>query len=200
MLVILIIKSQQPFKTFQMKKTILAAVLMAVITFHAAAQKVFTKNGNISFFSTAPMENITADNNQVMSVLNTQTGDLQFSVLIKGFHFKKSLMEEHFNENYMESDKFPKSTFKGLITDVSKISFTKDGSYNVAVSGDLTIHGVTKKVTTPGTITVKSGNITASSKFNIRLADYNISIPGLVKDKIAETIEITVSCGYDQKM
>lgn len=200
MLVILIIKSQQPFKTFQMKKTILAAVLMAVITFHAAAQKVFTKNGNISFFSTAPMENITADNNQVMSVLNTQTGDLQFSVLIKGFHFKKSLMEEHFNENYMESDKFPKSTFKGLITDVSKISFTKDGSYNVAVSGDLTIHGVTKKVTTPGTITVKSGNITASSKFNIRLADYNISIPGLVKDKIAETIEITVSCSYDQKM
>lgn len=200
MLVILIIKSQQPFKTFQMKKTMLVAVLLAGFTIHAAAQKVFTKNGNISFFSTAPMENITADNNQVMSVLNTQTGDLQFSVLIKGFHFKKSLMEEHFNENYMESDKFPKSTFKGLITDVSKISFTKDGSYNVAVSGDLTIHGVTKKVTTPGTITVKSGNITASSKFNIRLADYNISIPGLVKDKIAETIEITVSCSYDQKM
>lgn len=183
-----------------MKKTILAAVLLAGITIQSAAQKVFTKNGNISFFSTAPMENITADNNQVMSVLNTQTGDLQFSVLIKGFHFKKSLMEEHFNENYMESDKFPKSTFKGMITDVSKISFTKDGNYNVAVSGDLTIHGVTKKVTTPGTVTIKSGNITATSKFNIKLADYNISIPGLVKDKIAETIEITVSCGYDQKM
>ena len=87
-----------------------------------------------------------------------------------------------------------------MITDVSKISFTKDGNYNVAVSGDLTIHGVTKKVTTPGTVTIKSGNITATSKFNIKLADYNISIPGLVKDKIAETIEITVSCGYDQKM
>lgn len=183
-----------------MKKTILAAVLLAGISIQAAAQKVFTKNGNISFFSTAPMENITADNNQVMSVLNTQTGDLQFSVIIKGFHFKKSLMEEHFNENYMESDKFPKSTFKGVITDISKISFTKDGNYNVAVSGDLTIHGVTKKVTTPGTITIKAGNITATSKFNIKLADYNINIPGLVKDKIAETIEITVSCGYDQKM
>lgn len=103
-----------------MKKIILIASILLACYIDAAAQKVFTKNGSISFFSTAPMENITADNNQVMSVLNTQNGDLQFSVLIKGFHFKKSLMEEHFNENYMESDKFPKASFKGNITDVSK--------------------------------------------------------------------------------
>mgnify|MGYP003522405369 FL=1 len=183
-----------------MKKIILIASILLACYIDAAAQKVFTKNGSISFFSTAPMENITADNNQVMSVLNTQNGDLQFSVLIKGFHFKKSLMEEHFNENYMESDKFPKASFIGNITDVSQINYSKDGNYSVAVTGDLTIHGITKKVTAPGTVTVKAGVVSATSKFNIRLSDYNISIPGLVKDKIAETIEISVSCGYDQKM
>ena len=109
-------------------------------------------------------------------------------------------MQEHFNENYMESDKYPKASFKGNITDLSKIDFTKDGKYGVNVSGDLTMHGVTKKVSAPGTVSVKSGKVAAESKFNLRLADYNISIPALVKDNIAEVIEITVSCGYDQKM
>ena len=135
-----------------------------------------------------------------MSVLNTQTGDMQFSVLIKSFHFEKALMEEHFNENYLESDKFPKATFKGVISDVSKISFTTDGMYSVSVSGDLTLHGVTKKISSTGTITVKGGKISADSKFNIKLADYNVSIPKLVKDNISETVEVKVAALYDQKM
>lgn len=183
-----------------MKKTILFAAILIIYCAEASAQKVYTKNGSISFFSTAAMENITADNTQVMSVLNTQTGELLFSVLIKGFHFKKSLMEEHFNENYMESDKYPKASFKGNITEAAKINYSKDGNYVVNVTGELTIHGVTKKVSAPGTLSVKSGLVSAISKFNIKLSDYNISIPAIVKDKIAETIDITVSCGYDQKM
>lgn len=166
----------------------------------ATAQKYYTKNGNISFFSKTSMEDIQADNNQVMSVINTATGDLQFSVLIKSFHFKKALMEEHFNENYMESNKFPKATFKGVIADVSKVSFDKDGSYNVPVNGELTIHGVTKKVTTTGTINVSGGKISATAKFPVKVADYNISIPKVVQNNISETIDVSVNCSFDQKM
>ena len=167
----------------------------------ADAQKVFTKNGKISFFSKTDMEDIAADNNQVMSVLNTQTGELQFSVLIKSFKFEKALMEEHFNENYMESNKFPKASFKGNIDDKSKVDFGKDGTYKVTISGDLNIHGVSKKVSAvPGTITVKDGKPTGTSKFNVKLADYEISVPSVVKKNIAETIDISVSCLYDQKM
>jgi len=183
-----------------MKRMFLSAAIIIAVSLSANAQKYYTKNGNISFFSKASLENIQADNNQVMSVLNTQTGDMQFSVLIKSFHFEKALMEEHFNENYLESDKFPKATFKGVISDVSKISFTTDGMYSVSVSGDLTLHGVTKKITSTGTITVKGGKISADSKFNIKLADYNVSIPKLVKDNIAESVEVKVVALYDQKM
>lgn len=146
------------------------------------------------------MENISADNNQVLSVLNIPTGDLQFSLLIKSFHFKKSLMETHFNEDYMESDKFPKASFKGKINNLSKVNFAADGTYSVEVSGDLTMHGITNKTTTSGTITVKSGVITAAANFKVKLADYKISIPKIVKDNIAEIVDVKVSCVYDQKM
>ncbi len=182
-----------------MKNTIIA-ILLFTTAGNVNAQKVFTKNGNISFFSKSPLENISAKNNQVMSVLNVQTGDMQFSVIIKNYHFEKSLMEEHFNENYLESNKFPKSTFKGKLSDLSKIDFTKDGTYNVVVNGDLNLHGVTKNIAAPGIIIVKNGLVSASSTFKIKLADYDISIPKLVKDNIAESIEISVNCSYDQKM
>ncbi len=183
-----------------MKKLIVATLFLSFITLSSSAQRYYTKNGSISFFSKASLENIEANNNQVMSVLNTQTGDLQFSVLIKSFHFEKALMEEHFNENYLESDKFPKSTFKGTIADVSKISFTTDGVYPVTVSGDLTLHGVTKKINATGNITVKAGKISADAKFLLKLADYNVSIPKLVKDNIAESVEVKVVSHFDQKM
>jgi hypothetical protein len=175
-------------------------ILICSMTIAATAQKYYTKNGNVSFFSKTNLENISADNNQVVSVLNSQTGELQFSIIIKNFHFKKALMEEHFNENYLESEKYPKATFKGSIADLSKVNFSTDGTYSISVTGDLTIHNITQKVTSAGTLTIKGGKINASSKFAGRPADYNIAIPKLVKDNIAETIEITVNCNYDQKM
>lgn len=181
-------------------KTLLSLAAFLLLSSQLFAQKSYTKNGSILFFSKSPLENIDSKNNQVMSVLNTQTGDIQFSVIIKAFHFKKALMEVHFNENYMESTKFPKATFKGAVTELSKISFAIDGSYTVSVSGDMTIHGVTKKITAPGLITVKNGVPSAASKFSVKLADYNITIPKLVKDNISEKIDITVACTYDQKM
>ena len=181
-----------------MKK--ISFIILCIISISAHAQKYYTKNGSVSFYSKATVEDIQATNNQALSVVNVATGDIQFSLLNTGFHFEKALMEEHFNEDYMESPKYPKSTFKGKITNLSEINFTKDGTYNTTVTGDLMIHGVTNKVTAGGTITIKNGAISASSKFNIKLADYKISIPSVVKNNIAETIAITVSCSFSSKM
>ena len=131
------------------------------------------------------MEDIKGDNNQVAGVLDISTGEMVFQALIKSFHFDRALMEEHFNENYMESDKIPKSSFKGKITNLSSVNFSKNGTYDVTVEGDLTIHDVTNKISTKGTIEVVSGGINANSKFNIVPEDYKISIPrcGKGKDK-----------------
>jgi polyisoprenoid-binding protein YceI len=155
-----------------------------------------TKNGFIGFFSHTPMEDVKGDNNQVASVLDISTGEFVFQVLVKSFHFNSALMEEHFNENYMESDKFPKSSFKGKITNLSSVDFKKNGTYEVTVEGDLTIHDVTNKISTKGTIEVVSDAINANSKFNIVPEDYKINIPGVVREKIAKNLEVTVTMKY----
>jgi YceI-like domain len=183
-----------------MKKNLFTVLTIIFFTTATQAQKLYTKNGLISFFSSTKMEDIKADNNQVLCLLNSQTGDLQFSVLNNGFHFRKALMEEHFNENYIESTKYPKSSFKGTVADISKVNFTQDGTYPVTVKGDLSMHGVTKNITAKGSVIIKVGKINVSSKFITRLADYNIAIPGAVKNNISENIEITVNCNLDSKM
>jgi hypothetical protein len=142
------------------------------------------------------MEDIKGDNNQVVGVLDISTGEMVFQALIKSFHFDRALMEEHFNENYMESDKIPKSVFKGKITNLSAVDFTKNGIYSVTVDGDLTIHDVTNKISTKGTIEVVSGGINANSKFNIVPEDYKIVIPGVVRDKFDKSLEVTVTMKY----
>ena len=108
-------------------------------------------------------------------------------------------MEEHYNEKYMESDKYPKITFKGKIKDLSKVNFSKDGVYQVIVDGDLSLHGVTKTISEPGTIEVKGSEINAKSNFSVVPEDYKIEIPGLVREKIAKTIPITVDMNYKPK-
>ncbi len=182
-----------------MKTLILIAVSFVAFMQATHAQTYLTKNGKISFFSKTPIEDIDAVNNQAVSVINSQTGSVAFSVFINGFLFKKALMQEHFNENYMESAKYPKATFSGKIDDLTKVNFTQDGTYAVSVTGDLTIHGVTKKVTTPATIGVKGQKITANSVFKVSPADYKISIPKIVENNISKTIEIKVDCKYDLK-
>jgi len=182
-----------------MKKIAAAGLLLFCFYLNGTAQLYFTKNGYISFFSSTVLEDIKADNNQVISIVNTATGDMQFSLLTNAFHFKKALMEEHFNEDYIESGKYPKSTFKGTISNLKDVNFGKDGVYNVTVSGSLSIHGVTKEVSVPGKLTVKAGNISATSAFKIKPKDYNIKIPSAVKNNIAETVELTVTCNYEKK-
>lgn len=177
-----------------MKKTILLLqVLVSTSLFvNAQTNKYFTRTAHIDFYSHTPMEDIKAENNQVSAILDITSGEFAFTCLIKSFEFPKALMQEHFNENYMESDKFPKSTFKGKIKDLSKVDFNKDGEYAVTVAGSLTIKDKTNEIEVPGTIIVKDGKITAKSKFKVRPEDYNVNIPALVKDKIAKEIDINV--------
>src|SRR5512139_1023817 len=129
-----------------MKKLGLLIFFLGLIL-SASAQKYITKNGYIGFFSHTPVEDIKADNNQAASVLDIATGDVVFQVLIKSFHFEKALMEEHFNENYMDSEKFPRSVFKGKIAGFTPAAYSKPGKYDITVEGELTIRDVTQKVT-----------------------------------------------------
>ncbi len=178
-----------------MKRLIIISLLM-ISVLSASGQKYMTKSGFISFFSHTPMEDIKGDNNQVASVLDTSTGDLVFQVLIKSFHFDKTLLEEHFNENYMESDKFPKANFKGKITNLSSVDFSKNGSYEVTVEGDLTIRDVAKKMSVKGIVEVVAGGVNANAKFIIEPEDFNIKIPSVVRENIAKTVEVTVAMKY----
>lgn len=183
----------------RMNKMILLLFLFAFMNINADAQVYYTKNGNISFFSKTVLENIDAENNQVISVLNVASGSLQFSLLNNAFHFPKAKMESDFNEDYIESDKYPRSTFKGTITNLSDVNFNKDGSYPVKVNGDLTVHGVTKNISAPGIIVIKDGNVSATSSFKVLVSDYKIKIPSIVSNKIGESIEVKVACNYQKK-
>lgn len=178
-----------------MKRLIILS-LLTMLVLSASGQKYMTKTGFISFFSHTPMEDIKGDNNQVASVIDISTGEMVFQVLIKSFHFEKTLLEEHFNENYMESDKFPKASFKGKITNLSAVDFNKNGSYEVQVEGDLTIRDVPKKISAKGMLEVVSGGINANSKFIIAPEDFNIEIPSVVRENIAKTVEVTVTMKY----
>lgn len=159
-------------------------------------QKYFSKTGKISFFSEASLEKIEAHNTSASTVIDIATGAVEWAVLIQGFTFEKSLMQEHFNENYMESAKYPKAKFKGQVDNLSAVQFNRDGTYTANVSGQLEMHGVTKPVTIPATVTVKGGMISAKAKFNVTLADYNISIPKLVADNISKTVRVEVTADY----
>ena len=170
-------------------------VLVAIILTSASfGQKYFTKNGKISFDATSPNspEKVEAINRTVTCVVDTKTGNIQFAALMKGFEFEKALMQEHFNENYVESDKFPKAEFKGQITNNATINYNGGGSYEVNVKGKLSIHGQTKHIEVTGTLIAKGGIVTLHSSFDILLADFKVSIPRLYTDNISKTIKITV--------
>ena len=175
-----------------MKHLIIAVAALFVSTLAQAQDKYFTKSGKIEFFSSAQLEDIQAINKTATAVLDTKTGALQFAVLMKGFEFEKALMQEHFNENYVESNKYPKAEFKGSIVNNSDINYTKAGTYTATVRGKLTIHGITRDVLTTGTIKVDGDKLLTNSVFNIKLSDYNIKIPAVVKNKLSNNIKITV--------
>lgn len=160
------------------------------------AQKYFTRTGKIDFDAGTGVEDIKGINKSVTSVIDASTGQIQFQLLVKGFEFRSQLMQDHFNENYMESDNFPKSTFKGTITNIDNINFSKDGIYSATVKGTLDIHGVKKEVESRGTIRVKGDVVDVASEFVVTMDDYKIAIPSLVKDKLSRTAKIKVNCSY----
>jgi len=174
-------------------KYLIAATLLSSGLF--AQDKYFTKTGKISFFSKAIIENIEAHNRSVTCVLDTKTGNVQFSVPIKGFEFERALMQEHFNENYLESDKYPRGEFKGQIVNNGEIDYTKDGVYQGKVKGKLTIHGQTNDIETDGKITKEGSKIVIFSEFNVRLPDYKIKNEKL--QNISNNIKVTVNCSLE---
>jgi hypothetical protein len=180
-----------------MKTAFLIALTLALTVATAYGQdKYVSKNGHIWIYSQTPLETIEAHNNQAASVLTPSTGDIAFQLLIKSFKFERALMEEHFNENYMESAKYPKSDFKGKIANLNDIDFTRDGKYKAIVEGKLSIHNTTNEVRQSGTIVVKGSAITVNAKFDVTPQDYGIEIPGIVRDKIAKTVAINVEMTY----
>lgn len=182
-----------------MKLRISLGILMLALASSSFAQKLATRSGYVKFFSEAALENIEAENNLVSSVLDLSTGKFAFLVKIKSFQFEKALMQEHFNENYMMSDEFPKATFKGSIEDFENLDFTKDGSFEAIFKGTMQIKGTDKEISEPVTVTIKDGVVTLDSEFTIKAADYGVEIPAAKKDNISENLKITVKITYAKK-
>jgi len=178
---------------------IVSLLICLILSSAMFSQKMITRSGEIKFEASMPsFEEIAAKNNTASCLFDTATGEIAVLVLLKGFRFKIPLMEEHFNENYIESDQFPKSTFKGKVANfvASKVTATKA---TFDVEGDLTLHGVTKKVKSKITFLQSGEKLIANCTFKIKTADYNIKIPSVVKSKIAETVEIDLKFDLGKK-
>jgi polyisoprenoid-binding protein YceI len=177
-----------------MKKSAILLLAGTLWLFSFAPAIFQTKSGKISFYSAATLENIEAVSNLADSKLATN-GQITFIVPVKSFRFENATMQEHFNENYMESSQYPKASFLGRITNIADIHFQKDGTYKAVVSGDMEIHGVKRKLDATGTIDIKDGKPWIKARFRIRLEDYGIK-GSLIGSKIAKEVEITVDCKY----
>lgn len=171
-----------------MKSIITILCFFLFVTTSNSQGKYLTKNGAINFYSKAQMENITADNNQVLSIIDATTGKMAISILMKSFLFEKALMQEHFNENYVESDKYPKATFKGSIANFDAINETTSTQQ---VKGMLTIHGVTKEVTIDANFTKTNDAILVDGSFVIEVDNFDIKIPAVVAKNIANKIKVS---------
>lgn len=181
-----------------MKTKFLTIVALVTISLTAVAQKQTSTKTHIKFFSTTPAENIEANNYASVGTIDTNSGDIVFSVPMQSFEFEKALMQEHFNsKKFLDTKTNPKAKLTGKIANLEKVNFKKDGSYNADIEGDLTINGVTNPIKVKATIIVKGGNIELKSKFNITLADYKVAFAkGKPSTNIAKTVEVTVEANY----
>ena len=185
-----------------MKKTRLFTMGMALmVTFSAFGQasgKMVSSKSHVKFYSHTALEDIEANNYTSVSTINTETGEVVFSVSMQGFEFEKSLMQKHFNsDNFLDTQTHPKSKMVAMITNINDIDFTKDGEYEALVEGELSIKGKTNPVREKGTITVKGNNVGVQSKFNVTLADYDISfLKGKPSTNVAKVVEVTVHTEY----
>lgn len=175
-----------------MKKATL--LIFLAFTIQLKAQVYKSSEGIVSFFSVAPIENIDATSNDIVSLINTSTNEIVFRVPISTFQFKKKKMQTDFNENFMESEKYPDAAYKGKIN--KKIDWAKNGTYKITSKGKLTIHGVENERTDTATVSIKNGKITMKGEFKVRVADHNIKIPKLLFEKIAEVVTVKFNMSY----
>lgn len=174
-----------------MKKRLIFTLTLVFTLYNSllAQERYLTKQGSISFFSHTQVEDIKAENNQVLSIVDISSGDIAITILMKSFAFEKALMQEHFNENYVESDQFPKAYFTGKVKNLEEIL---RGDNSIAqIEGKLTIHGVTKEVTIRSKLYINKTKIELQGKFIILVADYNIKIPAIVRNNIAREVEVS---------
>jgi hypothetical protein len=170
-------------------------VLVSLLNFNHVGQDLYTcRNARITLFSGALIEDIKAVTSTGVSVYNAATGELDFSVAISSLQFDKAFMQQHFNSDYMESDKYPKAIFKGKI--LEHVDITKEGTYTVNATGELTIHGITQTRIIQGILTVKNGVITMTSEFIVKCGDHHIDIPQILFYHIAENIKVNISATY----
>jgi len=160
------------------------------------AQIYMTKDGSVQIYSETPIFIIEGKTQSTGSILNAGTGEVAATTLVTSIKFKEALLEEHFNENYMESHKFPKAQFKGKITNWSSVDITKDGSYTITIEGDLIMHGETRPLKTSGTLTVSDGKVKATTEFFVSLENYKIKVEESYKDRIPDKIKLTLLFNY----
>jgi polyisoprenoid-binding protein YceI len=170
---------------------------LVILGFQANGQLYMAQNGEVSFFSKTPLEDIDALNKQVGSIINTDNNEVAVQMRVTNFVFPNKLMQEHFNENYLESDKFPSATFKGKIREV--VDLKVPGTYAVTAVGTATIHGITNPIEIKGTIVSKGDQVSLTCQFDIKLVDYKIDIPKIVFAKIAEVIRVSSKINYVKK-
>ncbi len=177
-------------------KTLLILVFLIIgAAFGCIAQPIYLAQGaKASFYSYTPVEDIAASSQSMTSVLNISNNEIAFNVPIRTFQFKKALMQEHFNEKYIESDKYPNSGFKGKINET--IDWTKDGTYEITATGVFNIHGVDQQHTGKGKLIIKDGKFNITSAFNVTVKDHNITIPKIMMSNIAEVIEVKINADY----
>ena len=173
-------------------KNLTLIFLLSAFSLNLSAQNIFsTTKGSVSFYSDAPLEDIKADNAKTAAILNTETKEIAVQMKIADFEFPNKLMQEHFNENYLESEKYPTSVFKGKIKE--KVDLSVSGTFQVTAEGTLSIHGITHQVQIPGTIVSDGKELKLDFKFPVKLEDYKVEIPTIVFSKIAEVIDVSGS-------
>ena len=183
-----------------MSRKMICFLWLTLMGITAGAQDIyFTRTGKIEFHSGSSIEDIDGVNNEATSMLNIKTGEMAFTLLVKSFTFKRALMEEHFNENVYGKHQISKAPPKEKSFRCPLSIRLHLRSYNIQTEGELTIHGVTKKVTVPGKISVSGGKITGTANFKIILSDFNIQIPGVVAEKFAKETTINISCIYEPR-
>jgi polyisoprenoid-binding protein YceI len=180
-----------------MKKTAILLMLFALASFRLSAQLYSTNAAFVGFYSKTPLEDVVAEAKNALAVINLASRDLAFSVANMSFNFPNKLMQEHFNEKYMESEKNPNSTFKGRV--VEDVDLNKDGEYKITAKGKLNIHGVEQDRVIPGTITVKDGKVTLKSNFKVKGADHQVAIPSIIMEKLAEEMDVKVDATLNPK-